>query len=97
MWYVSGIKWINKDTPTYDIKLSKSKDGIKCNITAVLTVDQVKEIYQVADPKTETIISIFAGRIADTGIDPIQTMRDAINLCKPKKTIEIFVIANPDF
>ena len=79
----------SKSEKTFNLVEKLSKDGIKCNITAVLTIDQVKEIYQVADPKTETIISIFAGRIADTGIDPIQTMRDAINLCKPKKTIEI--------
>ena len=47
-----------------------TKDSIKCNVTAVFTLDQVKEIYDVVDNNTETIISIFAGRIADSGKDP---------------------------
>ena len=68
---------------------SLSNDGIKCNVTAILLIEQVKEIYQASNPKTDIIISIFAGRIADTGVDPISTMREAVNLCKNKKKIQI--------
>ena len=62
---------------------------IKCNVTAILTIQQVKEIYEISNSETDVIISIFAGRIADTGIDPILIMSEAVNICKTKKNIEI--------
>ena len=68
-------------------KLLENK--IKCNVTAILTIQQVKEIYEISNFETEVIISIFAGRIADTGIDPIPMMTEAINICKSKKNVEI--------
>lgn len=68
-------------------KLLENK--IKCNVTAILTIQQVKEIYEISNSETDVIISIFAGRIADTGIDPIPMMSEAVNLCKDKKNIEI--------
>ena len=55
---------------------------IKCNVTAILTIQQVKEIYEISNSETDIIISIFAGRIADTGIDPIPMMSEAVNICK---------------
>ena len=64
-------------------------NDIKCNVTAILTFDQVKEIYEISNFKTKLIISIFAGRIADTGVDPIPLMSKAINFCKNNKNIEI--------
>ena len=68
-------------------KLLENK--IKCNVTAILTIQQVKEIYEISNSETDVIISIFAGRIADTGIDPIPMMSEAVNICKDKKNIEI--------
>jgi transaldolase len=68
-------------------KLLENK--IKCNVTAIMTIQQVKEIYEISNSETCVIISIFAGRIADTGIDPIPTMTEAVNICKTKKNIEI--------
>ena len=68
-------------------KLLENK--IKCNVTAILTIQQVKEIYEISNSETDVIISIFAGRIADTGIDPILMMSEAVNICKTKKNVEI--------
>ena len=68
-------------------KLLENK--IKCNVTAILTIQQVKEIYEISNSETDVIISIFAGRIADTGIDPIPMISEAVNICKDKKNIEI--------
>ena len=68
-------------------KLLENK--VKCNVTAILTIQQVKEIYEISNFETGVIISIFAGRIADTGIDPIPMMTEAVNICKTKKNIEI--------
>ena len=79
----------SKGIKTYKLVEKLSKDGIKCNVTAILLIEQVQEIYQVSDPNTDIIISIFAGRIADTGVDPTSTMREAVSLCKNKKKIQI--------
>ncbi len=79
----------SKNVKTNQIIKKLSDDKIKCNVTAVFTIDQVKDIINVVDNKTDLIISIFAGRIADTGLDPINTMKEAIELCKSKKNIEI--------
>jgi transaldolase len=76
-----------KKTSSLIKKLLENK--IKCNVTAILTIQQVKEIYEISNPETDVIISIFAGRIADTGIDPIPMMSEAVNICKDKKNIEI--------
>ncbi len=81
-------------TNSKGIKTSKlieklTDKGVKCNVTAILTIQQVKEIYEIINNETEIIISIFAGRIADTGIDPIPIMKDAVEICKTKKNIKI--------
>ena len=63
--------------------------GVKCNVTAVFTITQVKEIFKNANDKTNLIISVFSGRIADTGRNPIKTIEESIKLCESKKNIEI--------
>lgn len=79
----------SKNVKTNQIIKKLSDDKIKCNVTAVFTIDQVQDILSVVENNTDLIISIFAGRIADTGLDPINTMKEAIKLCKTKKNIEI--------
>ncbi|MFH1903654.1 MAG: transaldolase [Candidatus Omnitrophota bacterium] len=54
-----------------------SAEGIPLNITAILTVEQVRGVVAVLSAKSPSIISIFAGRIADTGRDPVPYMKDA--------------------
>lgn len=63
-----------------------SAAGVKLNVTAILTLDQVRAVVDALDPATPAIISVFAGRIADTGRDPVPLMREAkaIVLTKPK-------------
>jgi len=55
-----------------------SSVGIKLNITAILTQYQILRVKEVIDPKVPAIVSIFAGRIADTGVDPTFTMKMAV-------------------
>ena len=62
---------------------------IKLNITAVYTANQTKEILKKIDKKTKVIISIFAGRMADTGIDPIPQIKESIKLAKKYKNVQI--------
>ena len=66
-----------------------SDRGIKLNITAVYTFEQVKKIYKKLNKKTKSIISIFAGRMADKGKDPIPVFKKSIFLTKKNKNLEI--------
>lgn len=66
-----------------------SEKGVTLNITAMFTLEQVREIVDVLDPQTPAILSIFAGRIADTGIDPIPVMCEALAIMKAKPKTEL--------
>ena len=66
-----------------------SDNGIKLNITAVYTFEQTKKIYKQLNKKTKSIISIFAGRMADKGKDPLPIFKKSISLTKKNKNIEI--------
>ena len=66
-----------------------NNNGIKLNITAVYTANQTKKILNVINKKTKVIISIFAGRSADTGKDPIPEIKKSIQLTKRFKNVEI--------
>ena len=68
-------------------KLSKQK--VKLNITAIMTLDQVKEVVSVLEPNIPNYISIFAGRAGDTGKDPIPEFKRSIQLAKKFKNVEI--------
>jgi transaldolase len=68
-------------------KLSMNK--VKLNITAVMTLDQVKEIVSVLQPNVPSYVSIFAGRIADTGTDPVPMMTEAVKLLKSLPASEL--------
>ena len=66
-----------------------SDKGIKLNITAVYTFEQTKKIYKKLNRKTKSIISIFAGRMADKGKDPLPIFKRSISLTKKNKNVEI--------
>jgi len=66
-----------------------SMAGVKLNITAVMTVEQVRDIVDHLIGDIPAIISVFAGRIADTGTDPVPVMRDAVKLLQSKPKAEL--------
>ena len=66
-----------------------NENNIKLNITAVYSHKQTKKILQVINKKTNVIISIFAGRAADTGKDPIIEFKKSISLAKKYKNVKI--------
>ena len=66
-----------------------NKKKIKLNITAVYTAYQTKQILKKIDKKTKVIISIFAGRMADTGKDPVPEIKDSIKFSKNYKNVKI--------
>jgi transaldolase len=63
--------------------------NIKLNITAIMTISQVKKVLKYLNPKTPSYISIFAGRIADTGRDPLPVMIKALQLMKQNKKSQL--------
>jgi transaldolase len=66
-----------------------SNDGIKLNVTAMLTLDQVKEVGDALASTTPAIVSVFAGRVADTGRDPVPHMAEALRILKPRPKAEL--------
>ena len=66
-----------------------NKENIKINITAVYTSKQTKNILKLINKKTKVIISIFAGRAADTGKDPLPEFKKSISLAKKYQNVEI--------
>ena len=66
-----------------------NNDNIKLNITAVYSSNQTKKILKTINKKTKVIISIFAGRMADVGKDPIPEIKRSIAMTKKFKNVEI--------
>ena len=63
--------------------------GIKLNITAILSMRQVREVAAALLPNVPSIVSVFAGRIADTGRDPLPLMKDSLELLKALRAAEL--------
>ncbi len=66
-----------------------SGDGISLNVTAILTVQQVRAVAQVLSPSSKTIVSVFAGRIADTGRDPVAIMKESVSILKSNPNAQL--------
>lgn len=78
-----------KGESTHKLVHKLTKNGISCNVTAIFTTKQVELITDAIENTTPTILSLFAGRIADTGIDPLPLMKESIKYTTDKKNIEI--------
>ena len=66
-----------------------SHDGLRVNVTAILTLEQVRAVAAVLSHETPSIVSVFAGRIADTGIDPVPLMTEAVAILAPNPKAEL--------
>jgi transaldolase len=66
-----------------------SDAGIRLNITAVMTLEQVRDIVAALVPGVPSFISIFAGRIADTGRDPVPLMEEALEIMRKRPECEL--------
>lgn len=72
-------------TPTTDLVRRLSADGVKVNVTALFTEEQIREFIEAVDEQTPSVISVFAGRIADTGVDPLPTMTYAVQIAAARR------------
>jgi len=66
-----------------------SHAGIKVNVTAILTLDQVCAVAAALADGAASNVSVFAGRIADTGVDPVPIMAQAVRMLEPHPQIEL--------
>ena len=66
-----------------------SAQGVAVNVTAMFTLEQVGEVVDVLDPATPAILSVFAGRVADSGRDPIPHMKEAVGIATAKPKAEV--------
>tara|TARA_X000000950_G_scaffold289303_1_gene411745 strand:- start:5229 stop:5936 length:708 start_codon:yes stop_codon:yes gene_type:complete len=73
---------------TYDLINKLSNEGVKLNVTALFTIDHIDEVFKSLNKRIPSIISIFAGRIANAGIDPEPTMLYASELVNDYPEIE---------
>ena len=78
-----------KGESTVELISRLSKNGVICNITAIFTVEQIKNVVSHLDPSTPAILSVFAGRIADSGINPMSIMKQSVSISKMKPKSEI--------
>ncbi|HYB11607.1 MAG TPA: transaldolase [Alphaproteobacteria bacterium] len=66
-----------------------SQRNVQLNVTALLTLEQVRLVAKSLSPNVSAMVSVFAGRIADTGVDPMPVMREAVELLKARPKAEL--------
>lgn len=75
--------------PAYDLIKRLSHAGVSLNITAIMTLDQVRDVAACLVQGSPAYVSVFAGRIADTGIDPLPMMAKAVEMLRPNPKAEL--------
>jgi len=74
---------------SYDLIEKLSRSGVRLNITAIMTLDQVKKVSYAVIEGPSSFISVFAGRIADTGVDPVPLMQESLKLLNSAPNAEL--------
>ena len=78
-----------KQETCYELVKKLTLQKIKVNVTAIMTLDQVSEVVAALSPSIPSYVSVFAGRIADTGRDPVPMMAAAVEMLKVAPTAEL--------
>lgn len=78
-----------KGEPSYELIKKLSDDGMKLNVTAILTLEQIENVSKSINSGTPAIVSLFAGRIADTGRDPIPYIKESLKILKGNPNAEL--------
>jgi transaldolase len=82
---------------TSEVVRALSSNGVVLNVTAIFTLDQVQAVADALDPQTPAIVSVFAGRIADTGIDPIPHMQACKKILSHRPKAELLWASTREF
>ncbi|MEA2416196.1 MAG: transaldolase [Thermoanaerobaculia bacterium] len=75
--------------PAYDLVRRLANEGVKLNITAIMTIDQVRNVVDAVKDGAPSCVSVFAGRIADTGRDPVPIMTECVDILKAAPQSEL--------
>ena len=78
-----------KQEKSLDLISNLTSNNVKLNITALMTNQQVQECFDAINPNVSCYISVFAGRIADTGLDPLPIMSKALEILSVNKSLEL--------
>jgi len=78
-----------KGESAYNLIGKLAVKNVKLNVTAIMTMEQVKNVAAKLNPSVPSYVSVFAGRIADTGRDPLPLMKDCVELLKSIPTAEL--------
>ena len=74
---------------SFDLVRRLTKSGVQLNITAMMTLEQVRKVADAVQGGASCFVSVFAGRIADTGVDPVPLMQEALELLKTAPNAEL--------
>jgi transaldolase len=78
-----------KSIPTYSLVKKLANKGVKLNVTAIMTLDQVRDVVLNLNQDVPSYVSVFAGRIADTGVDPLPLMSAAVQITSLNSKAEV--------
>jgi transaldolase len=78
-----------KREPSYELVHKLASRGVKVNVTALMTLSQVRDVVAALNPTVPSYVSVFAGRIADTGRDPVPLMAEALQILKLNSLSEL--------
>jgi len=78
-----------KGIPTYSLIKKLSDKGVKVNVTAIMTLEQVRDVVLNSNQNIPSYVSVFAGRIADTGVDPVPLMSAAVQITSMNSKAEV--------
>jgi transaldolase len=78
-----------KQQTCYDLVKRLAAQKVKLNVTALMTLDQVKNVVASLDPNVPSYVSVFAGRVADTGFDPVPMMAESVKILKAAPASEL--------
>ena len=73
----------------YSLVKRLAEKRVKLNVTALMTLDQVQKVIEVLNPVVPSYVSVFAGRIADTGVDPVPLMAKAVEILRINPASEL--------
>jgi len=78
-----------KGISTHQLVSELNKEGVLCNVTAIMTLQQIEKIQRSLDSTNPIILSVFAGRIADTGRNPVPLLQEMCDSVKAQKNISV--------
>jgi transaldolase len=78
-----------KQEACYKLAKKLGMQNVKMNVTAIMTLTQVRDVVAVLNPNIPSYVSVFAGRIADTGRDPVPLMAAAVEMLKASPSAEL--------